>query len=149
MTDGPDEIQKMAISALIGIGNRVNERPPAIVNWHITVKSFAHPCLGLATEDLNYCEYVLKLLDRLKGSSKDSTTLEHFRLLEFEIKVRMALLEDNVDKAIRLCTNRIHLFPSEIGPRRLLAKILLRKVFLLSDWSRIMAIEILWSKEET
>ena len=32
VTDGPDEIQKMAISALIGIGNRVNERPPAIVN---------------------------------------------------------------------------------------------------------------------
>jgi len=100
VTDGPDEIQKMAMSALIGI--------------------------ALATEDLNYCEYVLKLLDRLKGSSKDSMTLEYFRLLEFELKVRMALLEDNVDKAIRMCTNRIHLFPSEIKPRKLLAKILLR-----------------------
>ena len=59
-------------------------------------------------------------------------TLEHFRLLEFEIKVRMALLEDNVDKAIRMCTNRIHLFPSEIGPRKLLAKILLRNFLALS-----------------
>ena len=106
--------------------------------WKIIIDSFAQPLSGLATEDLNYCEYVLKLLDRLKGSSKDSMTLEHFRLLEFEIKVRMALLEDNVDKAIRMCTNRIHLFPSEIGPRKLLAKILLRKVFSLCDWSLIL-----------
>ena len=31
VTDGPDEIQKMAISALIGIGKKVYERPPVIV----------------------------------------------------------------------------------------------------------------------
>jgi len=134
VTDGPDEIQKMAISALIGIGKGfINALLwQYLVHFHRIIRF--NPLSGLATEDLNYCEYVLKLLDRLKGSSNDSMTLEHFRLLEFEIKVRMALLEDNVDKAIRMCTNRIHLFPSEIGPRKLLAKILLRKVFSLCDW---------------
>ena len=54
---------------------------------------------------------------------EDDQNLKFFRLLEFEIKVRIALLDSNIDKAIRLCTNMIHLFPSDIKPRKLLTMI--------------------------